>query len=1168
MSTLGELGDTQMREATSNTCTKVPTESISPIHVATDKGGTQQEDQQTAKASNARKPTDSIAHEDEHSVLRQSYNTSGFDDYRSDDCPVSKDSRSSSSSAEVRSARKRDAYIYISSEEEGSSILIANAKPKIPQKKKKMERSLPKKHGVQRRVEDKTIKKSKLRSNKTTTYREEAGNKRQSSPVLRSRVTLRYPGYSSGWSSSDSETCKDSAILTQTTNGDEKEKSGGKLSAPGSTVSTSSWTSSERENENNQTPSSVIDRQLESGGSVDSQMHQGDDITGSDTPGIDIINVKEQQSQANVLSGLNEQQSQASAVSGPNEQQSEANVVSGLNEQQSQANVVSGLDEQQSQANVVSGLNEQQSQASVLSGLSEQQSQANVLSGLNEQQSQADVISDLNEQSLANNVSHPNQKVSLTDILDKQESPGNSISGLSGQESLLLVSEGNAPSICRVEDIPNTLESTPFASDSVDLEVEAQIENTTGEPQDLGGSVASQLEVTVIPETQEDLTDGLSAEPVVQCPGSPVIPLQNKHPDLLSSLHMPVNMTPVGSGRTKTSCVQPSFSDVDSYVLESVASDTSEDQAKDHMRTELLGKVKKWHSKYMCVHSDVGDSFSMTKSGGGQSCVRRRKAKLISRTFGTSHLNKHPYRRGPFRTNLESRLGLLRSDSEFVHPSPHQLTIACRKRKGLKLRKVRDSAASKTESDDQKNQQREVHLPMRSRHSEDEPLVQVKKPNEADSGISSTNLSEIAQSSGTSTSDTQQNPECHAITKVSKPKKRISREVSISSDSECVEFEPPSFKKRKPRPSFAHQRKQKPSTVDEEYNSDETVIIGVDGFDTTTAEKQISTSLCTPKVDLDSEIPGVSAQQPLIEEHLHLKSSDTTVAEESTTDEYASCSMQHENIGQINCSEQKLQSTTKRVLSTRIGRPSGDDTSESSDSSTSDVDKGVKSIDGVKLSARRELDYGISRKLEYNKDKRCTSVDKLSIDNCSSSNDSVDKTKFQEAPGKAAASLSPPSERSDVVKDGPSSFHSEQKETPRGKMKGVTSPKPAHEIVPLSRVVSAPDESEEDSSDSDDDVDVQKTAQQPIGIEQPRESGGRSVCSSPKKSTLHKTLRSYSTCVHGPPRFLFSKSTLKRNYSQQLSELKNPCLKSQGNSESENSTGKCVISRLERIILL
>ena len=1108
LSTPCELGGTKTRQAASNV--KVPTESTFVLHIATDKGSIHQMNQQTTKASNTGTPTDSMVHEDEHSVLGQSYNTSGVDEYKSDDCLVHKGSRSSSLSAEVRSVRKRDVYSYISSEEDGGSIFCANTKPKVPQKKKKAERALPKKHGIRSRIDDKTCtsisKGSRFRSSRTTTYREEAGNKRQSSPLLRSKIVLRYPGYSSGWSSSDSETSKKNILLTQTTSGDEKEKSDDQFSAPSSinsAVSTSSWTSSERENQKGQALNNVL-RQLESDHGVDCQVHEGDGNHHSDSGGVDVNNIKEQVPPANLVPDLNEQESLASIVPGVNEQESPANVVSGLNEQESPANFISGLNKQES---LISGLNEQEP---------------------------------------------------LSSVSEENVSP--------------------TPSHCGVEDIPDTHESTPFAPDSVDLDMEPQIQDNTSEPQ---CPVASQLDVTVIPETQETLTDSINTGPVVQCPGSPVIPLQNEHPDLLSPLHVPANVMTVGSITTKTSGIQPSFSDMDSHMLQSIASDTSEDQAKDHVRTKLLGKVKKKHSKYMYMHSDVGDSSSTTESGGGHSCGRRRKAKLISRMLGTSHLNKHPYRRGLSRTNLDSRICVPRSDSEFVHPCSHQLTSASlsyRRRKGLKLRKVRNSAASKTESDDLKKQQMDIPVnEQRSRYSEGDPLIQVKikqKPSEADSGVSSTNLSEIAQSP--STSDAQQNPESHTMTIKSKSKKRISREViNISSDSESVEFEPPPFKKRKPRPNYSHQRKQKPSLIDEVYSSAETMIdssqLNVDDLGTATTEKETSTSLCTPKVDCDSKIPGVSTQQPLTDERMHPKSSHIAVAGENTTDEPASCTIQHENIGQMNCSEHELQSTTERVLGNKVGRQNGGDKSESNDSSTSDRDEGMKGIDGIKLSAKRDSD--ILQKLE---DKRCTGVDKLSVANCSassSSDDSIDETIFQGTIGKLAATHSPLNEGSKVVKDIPSFSHSKQMET-LSKMKDAASPEQqsVHNVMPLSCADSAPDESKQDPSDSDDNTDVQRTAvptQQPNHgdtKEQARESAGRSAHSSPNKSSLRKTLQSYTSTVHRPPRFLFSRSTLKKNYSQQLSELKNPSIKTQGNLQSENSTGK--MSRLMRITLL
>ena len=1047
---------TQMKQATSNAM--VPTDLTSSLYVATDIGGIQQVDQPTAKVKNTRRPTDSIVLEGEHSVLGQS----SFEEFTADDHLVHKELRSSSLSiAEVSNAGKRDVYSYISSSEDGSSVFNANAEPKIPLNKKKTRRALPKKHGFQHRIEDIACtsishERNKVKSSGTTTYREEAGSKSQS-------VSLRYPGYSSGWSTSDSETtcaCNmDNVISTQTTNGDQKEKSDDQFSAPNSinsTISTSSWTSSERENQSHPAPGNGLNRQFESGHGVDSQIHGDDSIASnhlSDSGGIDVNNVKDQVHVplANVVPGPIEQESPASIAS----------IVSGSNEQSPAS---ADVDEQDSPTYIISGHNEQDSPAG----------------------------SDHNE----------------------QDSPGD-ISSLNGQEPVPPVNEGNTPS---------THESTTLALDSVDLEMESKIHNNTGEPQQLEGPVTSQLEVTVIPETQEILTDSTSTESVAQLPGSPVIPLQNKDPALPYCLHRPVNVMTGGIVRTG---MQPSFSDVDSYVLDSMASDTSEDQAKDNVRTRLLGKAKKRHSRYAYMHSNVGDS---SESGGSHSCVRRRKAKLISRMFDTSHLNKHPYRRGLSRANVKSHT--VRSDSEFIHPSPHQLASAslsfC-KRKSLKLR-IKNSGASKTESDDQKNQQKEISMrEPQSIHSEDKPLVEEKtkqKPSEADSGISSTNsVSEIAPSP--STSDTQQNPESHTMIKKSKSKKRVSREViNISSGSESAEFEPPPFKKRKPRPNYSHQRKQKPTLIDEVYSTTETTSatkLNVDAHNTTGAGKRTSTSLGTPKVDRDS---GVSTQQPLTEGSVHLKSSDTTVAEENTTD-----AMQH--IAPVNYSEQTLQSTTERELSKTIGRPK----SESSDSSISDGDEGMKS-DSIKISMKKDLDYDMSQKLE-----NCSAS--------SSSDDSIDGTKFQGTIGIAPGTHGQPSEGSKVKKDGPSSFRSEQEET-LSKTKRATSLE-WQPVPTLSHVDSAQGGSKQDVSDSSDDAVMEKTAipaQQPICIcgdtkNQIRESASRSARST-KKSSLQIT-----SSVHRPPRFLFSKSTLKKNYSQQLTELKNP-----PEEDDQNSSGK------------
>ena len=1030
----------RIRQATSNA--KVPPESSSHIH---DRGEIQHTDQQVTKTCNTGTLSmDNMpitVHEGEHSVLDNQKQCCNIDECKSGDCLVHKGSRASNLSAEVRSARKRNIYSYLSSEEDGSSTFNADGKSKVPRKKKKMARALSEEHSIVSSVDDSIHHEgSTLRSRRTTTYRKEAENERQSTPVLRSKVMLRYPGYSSGWSSSDSETNKDNIVSTLITNDGEKEKPDDQLSAPSSinsTISTSSWTSSERENKNNQVQNNNLDIPLESGHTIDSQLHKGDNDHHGDSGGKDVNNVEE------------------------------------------------------------------------------------------------------------------------------PESPVNVVSGLGGQESLPSGNEGSdspTPSNCGVEDTPDIHESTPLAPDSVDLEMESQIQSTgnTSESlsQHLDGPVSLQLEVTIIPETQETLSDG--TETVVESPGSLVIPLQNERPDQLSPMHVeedqqfgkPVDILAVDSVKTKNSSVLPSFSVMDSCVLQSVASDASEDQMKKHMRKKLLGKARK-HTRYMHMHSDadVCDSSSTTESGGVHSCVRRRKAKLVSRIFGTCHLKNHPYRRASSRANLESHIGVTRSDSEFVRPSPHCASLSCRKRKGLKLRKAKNSAAlpSKAERNDQKNQQNEVTMDeQQSKSSGDKPLVQVKskqKQTEADSGVSSTNLSEIAQSSNTS--DAQHNLESCSMTKKSKSKKRVSREiVRISSDSESVEFEPPPFKKRKPRPNFSKQRKQKPSLVDEIYSSAEIM----------SSQNLSVDELGTTKIDCDLESPRVSIQQPQSNEQKQLKSSHM---EKKATDEPALCAMQDSegdgsNKNFILKSAQRLQSTTKRLSM------SNGDKSDSSDSSDSDRDEGMKCTDGVELSAKRETYNDIvSQKLESNNE--------LPVADCCTSSEpdnSIDETTYRETLRKVASTHGPPDERSEVVKGGPPPppFHSEQKVA----LKGATLPEQqsVHRIVPLSCVDNAPDKSKQGSSESDDNIDVQRAAiltQQPVGDD--IKDTGRSGCSSPKKSCLQKNPQSYTSSVCRPPRFLFSKSSMRKTYSQQLSELKNPTSNTQGSRESENSTGKVIIDK-------
>ena len=1029
-SQLSTIDDTQVRKSTSNA--KVPAEPTS--RSVTDEGDLQQMDKQATKTL-----VNSMVYEDDHSVeggQKQSYNTSGFNEYMSDDSKIhkgSRSSRSSSQSSELKSRRKKNVYSYSSSEEDGSTTLHAHPKSKgvaLPPKKKTKERRISKRHN-QRRVDDKTTiphQRSKLKTGRTTSCREKAKNKQQSTSVVRSKVPLHYPGYSSGWSSSGSDTNKDNIVSTQATNGREKDKSGDQFSAPSSinsTISTSSWTSSERDNKNGEVEKDVPDvpnRPLESGHSSDSQVHKGESIADNDHSDY------------------------------------------------------GGAED--------------------------------------------------------------------TDV----------ITNIDGQESLPLGNEGSNSAILSnsgVEDIPDTHESTPFAPDSVDLVMEPQVQRNTSEPQQLEDS---ELEVTIIPETQETLANDTSLQGVIECPRSPVIPLQNKNSDQFSPLHKeesqqyntPADIIISNNKKTKTTAVFHmglSLSDMDSHVVPLVASITSDGQVRKQIQTKL---TKKRHSRRAYLHSDVGESSSTTESGGIDSCLRKRKAKLLSKILDTCRMKKHPYRRDLSRSKFDSHIGIPRSDSEFIHPSPRQLTsLSCRKRKGLKLTKVSNSVTSKTECGGEKSKQEEIPVNVQqSRLSEDEPLVHKKKSKEGDSGVSSTNLSEVAPSPGTS--DAQLNLERHTVMKKSKSKKRVSREViKISSDSDSVEFEPPPFKKRKPRPNFSQQKKQKPTPVDEAY-------------------KIINSS----RLDVDDLAAAVEKQASIVTDKVkHQRLSHTTAAEVKMADQPAAHTLQHEDVEideakmhlTVSTSPDEPQSRIDKVINKKA-RCHSDDESDSSNSSNGDRDEGVKSTIGAELSAKREIDDDMSRESKDDKTEENLSVDKLtkandspSTSNLSSSDESVAKPTFQGTVGIATSPFSHTDKE-----DRPSTFHSEQEK----KIKRAASPEQQsrHRVVPLPCIDSTPNKSEPDSSDSDDNASMQGTAvlsQQPVGggVGQLRKIAIRPTQSSPKKSSLQKNLQSYTSSVHRPPRFLFCKSNIKKNYSQQLSKLKNPVPKAQGSYESENSTG-------------
>ena len=741
--------------------------------------------------------------------LEQGYSISSSNGDVSDTSRVYVESRSSESSSQstrLKRKRKRSVFSYISSEEDHSTKLNTTSKAKTkcaplpPKKKRNIKKKAVKKHDGQVACtsdnETTSHRGSVSKTNSTTVYDNETEVKEgDSSLKLKLKAQVRYPGYSSDWSSaSDSDSNKAvSNDVTISTQASKKQlRADGQYSAPSSVesaVSTSSWTSSERDDkdcetqlvqDNYQTMSSHVDFPALECTDHEPSNHGGTNISGPQTIGEHENPITEVRN--------NTQESLISTASNGDLSNKERSILP--------------------------------SSPSLPEG---------------------------GPKVYTDPVGEDNCSLESTHLADG----GNSSAVCTdpagedncSHESSPVADGGNSSAVCTDPRVEDTHESTPLAPESVDLEVEPQMPES--------GSTASQSEVTFIPETQEtvvDVDDATDSVVVGERSQSPVIPLQSDHkPEHQTSprahihvhdqwadqLHQSTYSNSSNCTKTKTSTVLhvgPSVSDIDSHSMVSAASDAIDDQGRKLKRKRLLEKIKKRHSRHR--YSDTGDSTSTTDSRRMGPCLRR-KAKLSAKVFGTYYMKKHPFRQplsGSNRTdessttNVGSTSGISRSDSEFIHPPSRKLLSLPRTKKSTKSKVVNDVTVSGGNKHCQVNEQLQARKPVDNLHSgrlsEDEHLNSITcmskpKPREADSGVSS--ISEMAQSP-TSGNNAQQNNRKHTMSRKLKTKKKVAREViEISSDSESSDFEPPPFKKRRPRPNLSQRRKREPTLLDRMY---------------------------------------------------------------------------------------------------------------------------------------------------------------------------------------------------------------------------------------------------------------------------------------------------------------------------------------------------------------
>lgn len=753
-------------------------------------------------------------------------------------------------------------------------------------------------------------------------------------------------------------------------------------------------------------------------------------------------------------------------------------------------------------------------------------------------------------------------------------------------QSEYMPGDNSAADSWRVPITEDVCEPVPLAPDSVsDMEVEPSMQTNSNHQQE-SSSVASQAEVTVIPETQEthnDFDDGEKSKLEDDHEGSPVIPLQNSHKtadraslnDKGDDAHESTSNVDSKNGKNKMSAIpsaKSTLSDMDSHLA---GSDQSENITSEHKRKMLLETIKERNPRYKS--SQLRDYASNTESRETDSCLRR-KVKLAAKVFGTYRVKKQsnsPPSKGSLTVDeenisigAETVYALSISDSEFSRPALRkQLSLCLRKRNPKKM-------SSPVSIDDiVENDVQEGRITGKCVHKQQSELSEddhsdialfKHKAKDTDSGVSTTNASEIAQSP--SSTNSRLGVEVNDVTKKTKTKqkKRTTREViSISSDSESEAFEPPPFKKRKPCPSFKQQRPRE-RTKDKKVDSDE--------VSRTSKHLNVPDSEHCPEKCGDSYAPidNSVAEHHLMSCDKEGKTSlhDTTTLKTASLTEKASLASQKLKVNYSdNGSKRGDEVCTKtkacNKFVSKLGMVSTETRSNSdtgsSDSSDSDEDEKDTPTKGH-FSKRRPIVLS-SKFFEPRGRTDSSKVNSSSSGSVSSSDEEV------------ATSSHAIVDRhtSKVVKDGSSL-------TEKGHVKAVhqanvtTSPK--HELKCTLKPSQCGDttqnyETEDSSSESQDEVDNTKCVQKPIISLQPALRNGVRHTKEPrkesinpaqvhsKKPTSQKNIQSRTSFVHRPSRFLFTSSIVKKNFPKQMHDfVGKQSAKSQDSYESDDSTGK------------
>ena len=731
-------------------------------------------------------------------------------------------------------------------------------------------------------------------------------------------------------------------------------------------------------------------------------------------------------------------------------------------------------------------------------------------------------------------------------------------------------SDGGAVGDKEANTLIDNRESLPLAPDSVDMEVESQLLNTRSSSQQKNSS-----DVTVIPDTQEMLTDidnDSCNELAVECPGSPVIPLQNgskdaglynMEDDVVKSTDNEIS----DSNKVKLSSTGLPLSDMESHQMTSVADGRSTQLTVRQKRKQLLENIIKQKPKYRCSHGS--DSTPNAQSKDNVSSLRKR-AKLTAEIVSTnSQPCRHPAE-GPSDldskkstiTKVKSIVGISKSDSEFTNPTTRRLLSLSRRKVGTKpsMANIPVTIDDRVESSGEMCEQ--TKKPSNKQQSglpKEECLdIDVSKQKEADSGVSSTNASEVTHSP--SVTINKVNAKSQAMSRKTKAKKRGTEDViKISSCSEPEAFKPPPFKKRKPRPRFSSERMVTPTSTEadrapsmsaaeqspvNDSDSETSDYNGLPEQNTTTIEGQGSNK---------KDAPTITSPRSSEVETDQVKEDDSP---EGRVEDSVSVANTKSN---GNTSSKQGSLLTKEVWDTTDGDTESSDSSDSdgTDAGKAEQRKGTRPADSDNL----------DKKDKTSKLNKVTALLDTSSSSFSSSNEEADSVaKPASTRQKTSDKQSSVGHRLDdtsKIEKAKLSLSQKEQEKPVPKKKGAASPKRK-----AKGVVNPPQHLEQSSSESES-ADEEGTTQglkSTVISQQSLKKSGRGRTNEPGKETTHpartspkkrlqKNLRSQVSTTRGPPRFLFSRTTTKKNYPQQLSKPVKQTGKAKGSYESENSTG-------------